>query len=359
MRTSTSMTLTRQQLIDRGALIDVTDDARKVGVDVPTAISRRAWAACVEVYPETDNDNQRTRLFELLATVEHELAHRRQAAAALFRFPVVTTNRNHPPEHAELMATRHKQALTLTLANEGMPNTSRATKEPLPRQLLAELSITLSEFVKLAGAAEEMPLRRLEELLDLFSAEHPIPPEPVMEHNRFWHFPCPSVGRHSLAAIATAANPRERLLQNLDDIADHLSSVGLPAYQEEIEAFRTQLQQLSAPVTEMMHATAKLFRIAGSTSFENASNVFVHPYDVLLSIHARLAVLADAGRFMDVSQDDLEGLCNQITLLEATVPAEFLDELYSLRNRLTQYKQAAPLNELSLPPRELWCNGIE
>lgn len=45
---------TRAQLIEDGDLIDVSETAREAGFTVPVAMSRAAWADCVEWTAETD-----------------------------------------------------------------------------------------------------------------------------------------------------------------------------------------------------------------------------------------------------------------------------------------------------------------
>lgn len=47
-------THSRAQLLADGDLIDVTDTAREAGFTVPVAMSRAAWADCVEWTEETD-----------------------------------------------------------------------------------------------------------------------------------------------------------------------------------------------------------------------------------------------------------------------------------------------------------------
>lgn len=358
MRTATAhVRSTRQQALNNGALIDVTDEARQAGVDLPTAISRRAWSACIDVHPETDGNNQTTRLSGLLFTMEHELAHSRGQGAARFLFPVVVARGNEEPLYAELKARRVGHSLTVTLADETLPEITTRNKKPLPRHLLAELGITLSELGKATGAAEQEPLFRIRGVLNDLAAQHPAPFLPVGEHNRFSHFPSPSAGRHSLAEIATSGNAREMLLQNLQDITDTLRTVGLPAYREQIDTLQTQLDRLTGPVIEMMHVSARLVHIAGKTTFENTPNNFVHPCDVLLSIYARLAVLADAGRFAELSQEDLAALRSQIALLQSVVAPEYLDELFSLKSRLSQLEPPVSFDELRHPPREVWCDA--
>lgn len=357
MRAATAQTKsTRRQALSTGALIDVTDDARQAGVDVPTAISRRAWAACVDVHPETDGNNQSTRLSGLLFAMEHELAHSAGQKSARFLYPVVIAKQDQEPEYAALKARRTGRSLTVTLADETLPELTTANKAPIPRQLLAELSITVSELRKLTGAAEAKALRGIEEVLDEFAAQHPVPVQPVEEHNRFSHFPYPSAGRYSLAQIATSKDAREKLLQNLQDITDTLRKVALPAYQDEIHTLQGQLNQLTSPVVDVMHITTRLIHIAGNTSFRQSPNTLVHPCDVLLSVYARLAVLADAGNFGDVPSEDISALRQQIALLQTAVGFEYLDELFALRSRLADLELPFSLDELRHPPIGLWSD---
>lgn len=49
-------TYTREQAIEDGLLVDVTNTAREVGFRVPVALTRAAWADCVEW---TDKDTKR------------------------------------------------------------------------------------------------------------------------------------------------------------------------------------------------------------------------------------------------------------------------------------------------------------
>lgn len=50
-------TCTRAQAIDDGGLVDVTETAREAGFRIPVAMTRGAWADCVE-WSETDSKRQ-------------------------------------------------------------------------------------------------------------------------------------------------------------------------------------------------------------------------------------------------------------------------------------------------------------
>lgn len=50
-------TYTRAQAIDDGGLVDVTETAREAGFRIPVAMTRAAWADCVE-WSETDSKRQ-------------------------------------------------------------------------------------------------------------------------------------------------------------------------------------------------------------------------------------------------------------------------------------------------------------
>jgi hypothetical protein len=48
-------TYSREQALEDGLLVDVSDTAREAGFTVPVAITRAAWADCVEWNKETDS----------------------------------------------------------------------------------------------------------------------------------------------------------------------------------------------------------------------------------------------------------------------------------------------------------------
>lgn len=89
-------THTRAQLIEDGDLIDVSETAREAGFTVPVAITRAAWADCVEWTAETDKrkatiQDEVGRLWDVvymarLAVRAHGDQHRR--VFELYRVPV-------------------------------------------------------------------------------------------------------------------------------------------------------------------------------------------------------------------------------------------------------------------------------
>jgi hypothetical protein len=80
--------VTRQQLLDDGDLVDVSEMAREAGIRVPVAVTREVWADCIEW---TDDDSARQghqdqsgRMWDVLWMAKHCAVTHRQAQSALF-----------------------------------------------------------------------------------------------------------------------------------------------------------------------------------------------------------------------------------------------------------------------------------
>lgn len=358
MQSTTAIKQAYQQAMKHGALIDITDEARRVGFDTPTAISQRAWATCVDVHPETDGNNRSSRLSDLLMTLHDQLSHTPRQRTTHLCFPTVVNKSRPATDRAQLRIRRLRRphggghSLAITLSDENLPDLSHTTKKPLPRHLLTELDITLSELRKVTGAAEEKSLRTLEAAYEALKAQHPFAPPAAQEHNKFALFPSPSTGRHSLAQLAAAPMPlrRQNILANLQDITDTLRTVASPHYREEVQSLQAQLHRLQAPLSQLFHVTAKLISIAANTRFPAAACRFVHPCDTLLSIYASLAIKLDAGILNDIPQDEVAELCRQLALLQSLAEEPYLDDLCYLQEQLRQLDdQPETLEALSFP----------
>jgi hypothetical protein len=68
---------TRQQAIDNGVLIDVTEAAREAGFKYPVAVTSALWQAYIEPAEDLQRQGQSTegRLWDLLFMLHHSARH--------------------------------------------------------------------------------------------------------------------------------------------------------------------------------------------------------------------------------------------------------------------------------------------
>lgn len=71
----------RRSAIAAGALIDVTEAARKAGFNLPVAVTRGAWIACVAVYTKESGLSEDGKLLELLRAVRAQISLANVSAA--------------------------------------------------------------------------------------------------------------------------------------------------------------------------------------------------------------------------------------------------------------------------------------
>lgn len=59
----------REQAIADGVLIDVTEAAKEVGLNIPVALTATVWAKCIAIPPHVKDQDERGRLRDLLWTL--------------------------------------------------------------------------------------------------------------------------------------------------------------------------------------------------------------------------------------------------------------------------------------------------
>lgn len=113
----------REEAVQAGLLVDVTAQARTLGLSLPVGITRALWNLAVATTQEVPEDQQAVRLRDILMALRLRLATS-QPLLPLIEFPVLLA---FPPDDApqlcSLLALAHgdqatPQALTLVLRNE-------------------------------------------------------------------------------------------------------------------------------------------------------------------------------------------------------------------------------------------------
>lgn len=282
----------REQALDRGLLIDVTEHARQAGIHVPVALTPLAWAASVDVRQSVDQD---ARLSDLFAALRLTLAQERRSDTAHFRLKVTGLTRPQDYKCLGLKATQTRthdgqEAITIMLPDESFRGLLQDPCVPLAQSLLVEMTITLRELAQVARSHDQQSRYVLEQVLGHLVDEHPHGVELISKHNHFALFPSPSIGRHPLPEIAAAPSDqdkREKLLNNVQDIIDALLTLG-PRHAETAATLQASVNMLRSPMATLLHLVRDLLVIAAAT-IHCKTDQTSHPFDTLLAAHSRLS----------------------------------------------------------------------
>jgi hypothetical protein len=94
--------VSRQDLLQDGVLVDVTPLARQAGFTFPVAVGRSVWEAYVEVPPGVDGQDRTGRLWDILWMLRCHI--RRGADGSSLLFSLSVRNDDHPPRRVHLKA---------------------------------------------------------------------------------------------------------------------------------------------------------------------------------------------------------------------------------------------------------------
>src|SRR4051794_30073727 len=96
---------TREQAINDGVLVDVTETAKEAGFRVPVALTRAAWAEYVAVPDGVEGQDEAGRLWDVLWMCRHGIGRNPDEASELhFRLCVRSDNRPGDPPLVTLKA---------------------------------------------------------------------------------------------------------------------------------------------------------------------------------------------------------------------------------------------------------------
>jgi hypothetical protein len=93
---------TREQALEDGVLIDVSEKAREAGIVFPTAVTAAVWAECVTVPEEAHCQDEIGRLWDILTVLRFTISRSRGGQEVAFT--VAVQNDPGKPEPVRLKA---------------------------------------------------------------------------------------------------------------------------------------------------------------------------------------------------------------------------------------------------------------
>jgi hypothetical protein len=106
MDTATSVIFlySREQAIEDGVLVDVTDTAREAGFLIPVALTRAVWDCFVAVPDGVEGQDESGRLWDVLVMLRFAIGQGAGGKELRFRLHVRNDNREGDPSLVELKA---------------------------------------------------------------------------------------------------------------------------------------------------------------------------------------------------------------------------------------------------------------
>lgn len=95
---------TRQNAVDDGVLIDVTDTAKEAGFDCPTALTRAVWCNYVQVPEGVQHQDESGRLWDVLWMLRHAKTGSSDLLADELEYQLLVANDNSIPKLVTLKA---------------------------------------------------------------------------------------------------------------------------------------------------------------------------------------------------------------------------------------------------------------
>lgn len=94
--------ITREDLLRDGALVDVSELAKEAGFTMPVVVGRSVWEAYVEVPPNVVGQDETGRLWDILWMLACRIRH--GAAGSSLLYTLLVRNDNRRPRPVQLKA---------------------------------------------------------------------------------------------------------------------------------------------------------------------------------------------------------------------------------------------------------------
>jgi hypothetical protein len=329
----------RRRGVAKGELIDVTDEARKYGVQVTVCISKRLWTGLIQPYPfaQTKDCLSLSQLLSTLKT-QHPVSPTTNTGTVLLPpslLPVWFQGACYLKFFVYSPARAPKSILVQPFADP-FPTFTPRFEESLPATLLVRTAETLRNFKFVAHAAEQALIQCMEAIVTQLIHTTPFQNE-------------------ILAYVSNAVpNPfspvppddyRAGLLADLDELLAILAKCAGLNPIPKIEALKSHYRALVSPLAAFRHILEDLLRFTVSGSDANAPyqrQVFSHLLNLYSDVNARLK------RFETVvPSDSLAVVRFQIRLLAQSIgipDSQFLADIESACASLVSNPSAHPLH---------------
>lgn len=312
----------RRLAVAAGELIDVTRDARLLGLHEKVFISNRLWKSLVQPFPFAQPDDY-LPLTRLLSLLKAHLRTSQSPQSNAFLVP-----RTQLPEwfrgpcYLKLLIDSQDgryQSVVVQPFSDPFPISKRRLEESLPASLLVRLAETLQCLMLVSRTVEQGLVESMRGIVTQFIQANPFRLD---------------IDAHLAAVPPENSLPfppddfRFLLLSDLDELLAILAKYSDPKSTQQIEALKSCYRAVRSPLAAFSQILEDLLRFAASCANVQApmqSQAFAHLLRVYANVSVRLQRLET-----EVPCDDLALVRFHIRLLAQTVATphvQFLSDL--------------------------------
>lgn len=275
----------RRRSVAKGELVDVTEEARKLGFQDTVCVSKRLWTGLIQPYPFAQPFDC-ISLSNLLRTLRTQLSGSRPTTACtVVLYPSLLPEWLPGGCYLKVFVnspTRAPRSLLVQPFADPLPAFAPLFEESLPATLLVRTAETLRNFKFVAHAAEQALIQSMDTIVT------------QLIHTSPFH--------HEILAYVskTAPDPsfpvppddyRAGLFADLDELLAILAKCAGLTSIPKIEALKSHYRALVSPLAAFRHILEDLLRFTVSGSDPNASyqqQVFSHLLNLHSDVNARL-----------------------------------------------------------------------
>ena len=339
----------RRRSVAKGELVDVTEEARKLGFQDTVCVSKRLWTGLIQPYPFAQ-PNDCVSLSKLLTTLKTQQPDSPSAkAGALLLPPSLLPGWFQGACYLKFFINspaRAPRSLLIQPFADPFPTFAPPLEESLPATLLVKTAETLRMFAFVAHTAEQHVIHSMEATLAQLVHASPFQRE---------------IRAHVSKVVPDSSSPvppddfRAGVLTDLDELLAIAGQCGGLKASPKIEALKTHYRALVSPLNAFRRIVEDLLRFTTSGSDPYAPyqrEVFSQLLKLYSDVNARL------NRFETVvPSDSLAVVRFQLRLLAQSIGipnAPFLAEIERTCANLVFNPHAHPLRG---PARE-WRHAV-
>jgi len=274
----------RRRAVQRGAFVDVTDQARQLGFIESVCIAKCVWECLIEPYPFSQQSD-RVLLPGLLSLIKSHLRVVKGTNRTIFLLPSQSPEwcRTALPLKITVFSPPGQPpSILVQHLSDSFPSRVEHHDVLLPTTLLVRLAETLRNFAPVARTAEHAPLRDMKTSVDGLIRSNPF-------HSQIEAY----LASFVLTPLEGAPpdNWRSVLLADLDELLAIAARCASVEVRPKVELLRSHYRALVSPLAHFCRMLEDLLRFTQSASNPHApfqGQVFSLLLQLFVDITARL-----------------------------------------------------------------------
>ena len=316
----------QRRALRRGTLVDVSDQAREIGLDWPVALSRRLFRSLVEPFPSS-GPGDCLPLNELLKWVHTEVL-----GELVFGNSVLLMRPRHLPHWVSdyylirvqrVFGDEHPSSLVLLAHDEVFQYVAKNSSTSLPASLLVRLARTVDSLMCVSRACDVPSLDHISSVTYRLVGMSPLQCD-VHDYVK-----------QTATGVPSEFSPQEYravLLTTLDELVSLAEAVasGL-AVTRLVESLRWRLRVVTSRLTELVFLVESMLCLA-ATLRRKDHRIRPEPFEMLLTAYVAIQKALGAGQTV-IAASVVSSVRKQLAVLEHYGEKQVAREVAQLRSR--------------------------